>query len=109
MSDSTPGHYGAIDGIDNTAKGTLYADGQLVGDSTLGGYGAFAVAADKAAYRFELDVQRKAAWAKYSTSTHTEWTCASAHTDTATAPPLLTVGIAPRASTSSTGPTPSGS
>ncbi|XUL91782.1 S8 family serine peptidase [Streptomyces galilaeus] len=96
LSDSTPGHYGAIDGIDNTAKGTLYADGQLVGDSTLGGYGAFAVAADKAAYRFDLDVQRKAAWAKYSTSTHTEWTFASAHTDTATALPLLTVGIAPK-------------
>ena len=41
-------------------------------------------------------MERKAAWAKYSTSTHTEWTFASAHTDTATALPLLTVGIAPK-------------
>ncbi|WP_427919477.1 S8 family serine peptidase [Streptomyces sp. cg40] len=96
LADSTPGHYGAIDGIDNTAQGALYADGQLVGNSTLGGYGTFTVAADKASYRFDLDVQRKAAWAKYSTSTHTEWTFASAHTDTATALPLLTVGIAPK-------------
>ncbi|MFD4506309.1 S8 family serine peptidase [Streptomyces sp. NPDC058457] len=96
LTDSTPGHYGAIDGIDNTAKGKLYADGQLVGDSTLGGYGTFDVAADKTAYRFELDVQRRAEWARYSTSTHTEWTFSSAHTDTRTALPLLTVGISPK-------------
>ncbi|MFI1030663.1 S8 family peptidase [Streptomyces sp. NPDC020951] len=96
LTDSTPGHYGYIDGTDNTAKGKLYADGQLVGDSLLGGYGVFDVAADKASYRFDLDVQRRAAWAKYSTSTHTEWTFASAHTDTSTALPLLTVGIAPK-------------
>ncbi|MGW1778223.1 S8 family serine peptidase [Streptomyces sp. NPDC002143] len=96
LTDSTPGHYGYIDGTDNTAKGKLYADGQLVGDSLLGGYGVFNVAADKTSYRFDLDVQRRAAWAKYSTSTHTEWTFASAHTDTSTALPLLTVGIAPK-------------
>jgi len=96
LSDSTPGHYGYIDGTDSTAKGKLYADGQLVGDSTLGGYGIFNVAADKASYRFELDVQRRAEWAKYSTSTHTEWTFASAHTAAGTALPLLTVGIAPK-------------
>ncbi|MGW0941118.1 S8 family peptidase [Streptomyces sp. NPDC002623] len=96
LTDSTPGHYGYIDGTDNTAKGKLYADGQLVGDSLLGGYGVFNVAADKASYRFDLDVQRRAAWAKYSTSTHTEWTFASAHTDTSSALPLLTVGIAPK-------------
>ncbi|MHA5050538.1 S8 family serine peptidase [Streptomyces sp. SD15] len=96
LTDSTPGHYGYINGTDSTAKGKLYADGQLVGDSTFGGYGIFDVAADKASYRFDLDVQRRAAWAKYSTSTHTEWTFASAHTDTSTALPLLTVGIAPK-------------
>ncbi|UIX30180.1 S8 family peptidase [Streptomyces sp. GQFP] len=96
LTDSTPGHYGYIDGTDSTAKGKLYADGQLVGDSTFGGYGIFDVPADKASYRFELDVQRRAEWAKYSTSTHTEWTFASAHTEAATALPLLTVGIAPK-------------
>ncbi|WP_330287161.1 S8 family serine peptidase [Streptomyces sp. NBC_00576] len=96
LNDSTPGHYGYIDGADNTAKGRLYADGQLVGDSTFGGYGIFDVPADKASYRFVLDVQRRAAWAKYSTSTHTEWTFDSAHTGAATALPLLTVGIAPK-------------
>ncbi|MGW1717815.1 S8 family peptidase [Streptomyces sp. NPDC002156] len=96
LTDSTPGHYGYINGTDSTAKGKLYADGQLVGDSTFGGYGIFNVPADKASYRFELDVQRRAEWAKYSTSTHTEWTFASAHTDTSTALPLLTVGIAPK-------------
>ncbi|RPE39626.1 subtilisin family serine protease [Streptomyces sp. Ag109_O5-1] len=96
LTDSTPGHYGTVDGTDNTAKGKLYADGQLVGDSTLGGYGTFDAAADKTAYRFELDVQRRAGWARYSTSTHTEWTFSSAHTGTKTALPLLTVGIAPK-------------
>jgi len=96
LTDSTPGHYGYIDGTDNTAKGRLYADGQLVGDSTFGGYGIFDVPADKASYRFELDVQRRADWAKYSTSTHSEWTFASARTDASTALPLLTVGIAPK-------------
>ncbi|MEU6225150.1 S8 family serine peptidase [Streptomyces sp. NPDC047042] len=96
LNDPTPGHYGYIDGTDNTAKGKLYADGQLVGDSLLGGYGVFDVPADKAAYRFVLDVQRRAAWARYSTSTHTEWTFASARTGATTALPLLTVGIAPR-------------
>ncbi|WP_371663209.1 S8 family serine peptidase [Streptomyces sp. NBC_00280] len=96
LNDSTPGHYGYIDGTDTTAKGKLYADGQLVGDSTFGGYGIFDVPADKASYRFALDVQRRAAWARYSTSTHSEWTFASAHTDASTALPLLTVGIAPK-------------
>ncbi|MFF3378424.1 S8 family serine peptidase [Streptomyces sp. NPDC002680] len=96
LTDSTPGHYGYINGTDSTAKGKLYADGQLVGDSTFGGYGIFDVPADKASYRFELDVQRRAEWAKYSTSTHTEWTFASAHTDASTALPVLTVGITPK-------------
>ncbi|WP_105968679.1 S8 family peptidase [Streptomyces geranii] len=96
LTDSTPGHYGYINGTDSTAKGKLYADGQLVGDSTFGGYGVFDVPAGKASYRFDLDVQRRAEWAKYSTSTHTEWTFDSAHTDTGTALPVLTVGIAPK-------------
>ncbi|MBK6013909.1 S8 family serine peptidase [Streptomyces sp. MBT53] len=96
LSDSTAGHYGYVDGVDATAQGKLYADGQFVGDSTLGGYGVFDVPAATSSYRFDLDVQRKAAWAKYSTSTHTEWTFASAHTGSATALPLLTVGIAPK-------------
>ncbi|MFI1047887.1 S8 family serine peptidase [Streptomyces griseoruber] len=96
LTDSTPGHYGYIDGTDTTAQGKLYADGRLVGDSAFGGYGVFDVPADNASYRFALDVQRRAAWAKYSTSTHTEWTFASAHTDTGTPLPLLTVGIAPK-------------
>ncbi|MGW6009314.1 S8 family peptidase [Streptomyces sp. NPDC055210] len=96
LSDSTPGHYGYVNGTDSTAKGKLYADGQLVGDSALGGYGVFDVAAQHTAYRFELDVQRRAAWAKYSTGTHTEWSFASAHTAAETALPLLTVGIDPK-------------
>jgi hypothetical protein len=95
-SDATPGHYGYIDTTVDTAKGRLYADGQLVGDTVLGGYGTFDVAPEKASYRFELDVQRKAPWAAYSTSSHTEWSFASAHTDTGTALPLLTVGIDPK-------------
>jgi hypothetical protein len=96
LSDATPGHYGSIDGTQDTAKGKLYRDGQLVGDSLLGGYGTFDVPADKASYRFVLDVQRRADWAAYSTSTHTEWAFASAHTDAETALPLLTVGIDPK-------------
>ncbi|MDX2551721.1 S8 family serine peptidase [Streptomyces stelliscabiei] len=96
LNDSAPGHYGYIDGTDTTGKGRLYADGKLVGDSLLGGYGVFDVPAAEASYRFELDVQRRAAWAEYSTSTHTEWTFASAHTTTETALPLLTVGIVPK-------------
>ncbi|MFE7761741.1 S8 family serine peptidase [Streptomyces sp. NPDC057438] len=96
LNDSAPGHYGYIDGTDTTGKGRLYADGKLVGDSLLGGYGVFDVPAAEASYRFELDVRRRAAWAKYSTSTHTEWTFASAHTTTETVLPLLTVGIVPQ-------------
>jgi hypothetical protein len=38
-----------------------------------------------------LDTQRKAGWTPYSTSTHTEWSFASAHTDEETALPLLSV------------------
>ncbi|QUW78975.1 S8 family serine peptidase [Streptomyces mirabilis] len=91
LSDSMTGHYGHVDGTQDTAKGKLYADGQLVGDSALGGYGAFDVPAAKTSYRFVLDAQRRADWARYSTSTHTEWSFASAHTDAATALPLLSV------------------
>ncbi|MFG2934866.1 S8 family serine peptidase [Streptomyces sp. NPDC048282] len=96
LTDSTPGHYGSVDGVQNTATGTLYANGQAVGNSALGGYGTFDVPADKASYRFVLDAQRQADWAVYSTSTHTEWSFTSAHTDTATALPLLSLGITPR-------------
>ncbi|MFF3713696.1 S8 family serine peptidase [Streptomyces phaeochromogenes] len=96
LSDATPGHYGYVDGTQDTAKGKLYKDGQLVGDSILGGYGTFDVPADKASYRFVLDVQRRADWAAYSTSTHTEWSFASAHTDAETPLPLLTVGFDPK-------------
>ncbi|CAM5288055.1 Peptidase S8 OS=Streptomyces alboniger OX=132473 GN=CP975_10920 PE=3 SV=1 [Streptomyces alboniger] len=92
LSDSTPGHYGYVRDADDTAQGKLYADGQLVGDSTVGGYGVFDVPAAKASYRFVLDAQRKADWAPYSTSTHTEWSFASAHTDQQTALPVLSVG-----------------
>ncbi|WP_328501234.1 S8 family serine peptidase [Streptomyces sp. NBC_00457] len=91
LSDSMPGHYGYVRDVSDTAQGKLYADGQLVGDSTLGGYGIFDVPAAKASYRFVLDTQRKAGWTPYSTSTHTEWSFASAHTDEATALPLLSV------------------
>ncbi|MET9087872.1 S8 family serine peptidase [Streptomyces sp. NPDC004237] len=96
LTDSTPGHYGSVDGTQNTATGTLYANGQLVGDSALGGYGTFDVPADQASYRFVLDARRTADWAVYSTSTHTEWSFASAHTATATALPLLSLGITPK-------------
>ncbi|MEU0068141.1 S8 family serine peptidase [Streptomyces sp. NPDC006332] len=96
LSDATPGHYGYVDGTQDTAQGKLYKDGQLVGDSLLGGYGTFDVPAGNASYRFVLDVQRRADWAAYSTSTHTEWSFASAHTDAETPLPLLTVGLAPK-------------
>ncbi|MPY58926.1 S8 family serine peptidase [Streptomyces spongiae] len=92
FSDSTPGHYGYVRDATDTAKGKLYADGRLVGDSTVGGYGVFDVPAAKTSYRFVLDAQRGADWTPYSTSTHTEWSFASAHTDAETALPLLSVG-----------------
>ncbi|MGW1026493.1 S8 family peptidase [Streptomyces sp. NPDC002577] len=93
LSDSTPGHYGYVDGTQDTAKGTLYADGTPVGDplSPYGGWGSFNVPAAEASYRFVLDTQRTADWAPYSTSTHTEWSFTSANTDTETALPLLSV------------------
>ncbi|MFF4396231.1 S8 family serine peptidase [Streptomyces sp. NPDC001480] len=91
MSDSTPGHYASVDNVQDTAKGTLYANGQPVGDTTLGGYGTFDVPAAEGAYRFVLDARRTAGWAAYSTSSHTEWTFASAHTDQATTLPVLSV------------------
>ncbi|MFF4729382.1 S8 family serine peptidase [Streptomyces mirabilis] len=91
LSDSAPGHYGLVDNVLDTAKGKLYADGQLVGDTTLGGYGAFTVPAAKSSYRLVVDAQRTADWAAYSTGTHTEWSFASAHTDQQTALGLLSV------------------
>ncbi|MET9789594.1 S8 family serine peptidase [Streptomyces canus] len=91
LSDATPGHYGSVDNAQDTAKGTLYADGQLVGDTALGGLGTFDGPAAKASYRLALDARRTADWAAYSTSTHTEWSFASAHTDQRTALPLLSV------------------
>ncbi|MFL6001089.1 MAG: S8 family serine peptidase [Streptomyces sp.] len=91
LSDAAPQHYGSVDNVKDTAKGKLYADGQLVGDTALGGYGAFDVPAAKASYRLVLDAQRTADWSLYSTATHTEWSFASAHTDQQTALPLLSV------------------
>ncbi|MFE7834904.1 S8 family serine peptidase [Streptomyces sp. NPDC057474] len=91
LSDATPGHYASVDSVQDTAKGTLYADGKLVGNSALGGYGTFDVPAAKSSYRFVLDARRTAEWAAYSTSTHTEWSFASAHTNQQTALPLLSV------------------
>ncbi|MER5194123.1 S8 family peptidase [Streptomyces sp. NPDC002755] len=91
LSDSTPGHYGSVDNVQDTAKGKLYADGQLVGETRLGGLGTFDVPAAKASYRLVLDARRTADWAAYSTGTHTEWSFASAHTDQRTALPLLSV------------------
>ncbi|MDH6625848.1 subtilisin family serine protease [Streptomyces sp. LBL] len=92
LSDSAPEHYASVDNIQDTAKGTLYKDGQLVGDTTLGGLGTFDVPAAKASYRLVLDARRTAGWAAYSTGTHTEWSFASAHTDQRAALPLLSVG-----------------
>jgi subtilisin family serine protease len=91
LSDSTPGHFGSVDNAQDTAKGKLYADGQLVGDTKLGGLGTFDVPAAKASYRLVLDARRTADWGAYSTGTHTEWSFASAHTDQRTALPLLSV------------------
>ncbi|MGW0875970.1 S8 family peptidase [Streptomyces sp. NPDC002740] len=91
LSDSTSGHYGSVDNVQDTAKGKLYADGQLVGETGLGGLGTFDVPAAKASYRLVLDARRTADWAAYSTGTHTEWSFASAHTDQRTALPLLSV------------------
>ncbi|MFE9648422.1 S8 family serine peptidase [Streptomyces sp. NPDC006365] len=91
LSEATPGHYGSVDNVQDTAKGTLYADGQQVGDTALGGLGTFDVPAAKASYRLVLDARRTADWAAYSTSTRTEWSFASAHTDQQTALPLLSV------------------
>ncbi|MFF1742815.1 S8 family serine peptidase, partial [Streptomyces mirabilis] len=92
LSDETVGHYASVDGVQDTAKGTLYANGQPVGDTTRGGLGAFDVAAAKDVYRFVLDARHTTDWATYSTSTHTEWTFASAHTDKETALPVLSLG-----------------
>uniref|UniRef100_A0AAU1ZWF7 S8 family serine peptidase n=1 Tax=Streptomyces sp. NBC_00093 TaxID=2975649 RepID=A0AAU1ZWF7_9ACTN len=91
LSDATPGHYGSVDSVLDTAKGKLYADGQLVGDTALGGYGTFTVPAAKSSYRLVVDTQRTADWAAYSTGTHTEWSFASAHTDQQTALGVLSV------------------
>ncbi|MGW0949886.1 S8 family peptidase [Streptomyces sp. NPDC002623] len=91
LSDSEPGHYGSVDNVLDTAKGKLYADGQLVGDTALGGYGTFTVPAAKSSYRLVVDAQRTADWASYSTGTHTEWSFASAHTDQQTALGVLSV------------------
>ncbi|MEU5032114.1 S8 family serine peptidase [Streptomyces milbemycinicus] len=91
LSDSAPDHYGSVDNVKDTAKGKLYADGQLVGDTALGGYGAFTVPAAKSSYRLVVDTQRTADWAAYSTGTHTEWSFASAHTGQQTALGLLSV------------------
>ncbi|MEV7870048.1 S8 family serine peptidase [Streptomyces sp. NPDC088124] len=90
-SDSQAGHYGSADQVQDTAKGTLYADGEPVGDSARGGSGTFEVPSAKAGYRFVLDTRRTAGWAAYSTGTHTEWSFASARTDRRTALPLLSV------------------
>ncbi|GHD79322.1 peptidase [Streptomyces mirabilis] len=91
LSDATPGHYGSVDNVLDTAKGKLYADGQLIGDTALGGYGTFTAPAAKSSYRLVVDTQRTADWAAYSTATHTEWSFASAHTDQQTALGLLSV------------------
>ncbi len=91
LSDSAPEHYGSVDNVQDTAKGTLYKDGQLVGDTALGGVGTFDVPAAKASYRLVLDARRTAGWAAYSTGTHTEWSFTSAHTDQRTPLPLLSV------------------
>ncbi|MFJ5304624.1 S8 family peptidase [Streptomyces sp. NPDC088350] len=96
FGDSTPGHYAYADGVNDTGKGKLYADGQLVGDSLIGGYGVFTVPAVKASYRFVLDAQRTTAWSRFSTGTHTEWSFSSTHTDTTTALPLLSVDYSVR-------------
>jgi hypothetical protein len=91
LSDAAPGHYGYADNVLDTAKGKLYADGQLIGDTALGGYGTFTAPAAKSSYRLVVDTQRTADWAAYSTATHTEWSFASAHTDQQTALGLLSV------------------
>ncbi|WP_217566157.1 S8 family serine peptidase [Streptomyces sp. GbtcB7] len=91
LSDATPGHYGSVDNVLDTAKGKLYADGQLIGDTALGGYGTFTAPAAKSSYRLVVGTQRTADWAAYSTATHTEWSFASAHTDQQTALGLLSV------------------
>jgi hypothetical protein len=91
LSDATPGHYGYADNVLDTAKGKLYADGQLIRDTALGGYGTFTAPAAKSSYRLVVDTQRTADWAAYSTATHTEWSFASAHTDQQTALGLLSV------------------
>ncbi|MDQ1064922.1 S8 family serine peptidase [Streptomyces canus] len=90
-SDSALEHYGSVDNVQDLAKGTLYKDGQLVGDTALGGLCTFDVPVAQASYRLVLDARRTAGWAAYSTATHTEWSFASAHTDQRTALPLLSV------------------
>lgn len=91
LSDAEQGHYASVDNVQDTAKGKLYADGKLVGDTTLGGFGTFNVSAAKSSYRLVVDARRTAGWAGYSTSSHTEWSFTSAHTDQATPLPLLSV------------------
>jgi subtilisin family serine protease len=73
----------------------LYAGGTLVGSSGSPREGEFTVPAGAADYRLVASVSRDhPAW-PLSTQVGAEWTFRSAHTDAATALPLLTIGFAP--------------
>jgi hypothetical protein len=79
----------------DTGDTSLYAGSTLVGSSGVPGEGSFTVPAGAANYRLVSSVQRNHAVWPLSTQVSAEWTFRSAHTDTATPLPLLTVGFTP--------------
>jgi subtilisin family serine protease len=90
VSDSQPGHYGDAEPGTDTVTTRLYANGNLVKELP-DASGTFDVGADKAVYSLTTDVTRTAAWAAYSTKTHTRWDFSSARPGQATVLPLLSV------------------
>jgi subtilisin family serine protease len=80
----------------DTGDTSLYANGELVSSSGVPGFGEFTVSAGAADYRLVADVTRDHPVWPLSTKVSAEWTFSSAHTDTATPLPLLTVGFDPK-------------
>jgi subtilisin family serine protease len=88
--DDPEGRFGFADSRTDTATFRLYEDGELLGEA-FGWRGDVTVAGEPATYRAELDVSRRAAWARYSTDTETAWTFRSAPTSEPQSLPLLLV------------------
>jgi hypothetical protein len=84
------GRFGFADSRSDSASLRLYEDGELVRQGA-GFRGEFAVGSDPATYRAELDVSRRAPFARLATDTETAWTFRSAPTADEEAVPLLLV------------------